>query len=56
MVNFPQGDYLGSSTKIDQIDARIIKILLAESRTSFTDIAKECEISVSAVRMRYKHL
>ncbi len=31
-------------------------MLLAESRTSFTDIAKECKITVGAVRMRYKRL
>ena len=42
--------------KIDEIDAKILKILLAESRTSFTDIAKECKITVTAVRMRYKQL
>ncbi len=42
--------------KIDEIDAKILKILLAESRTSFTDIAKECKITVTAVRMRYKRL
>jgi Lrp/AsnC family transcriptional regulator for asnA, asnC and gidA len=42
--------------KIDEIDATIIKMLLAESRTSFTDIAKECKITVGAVRMRYKRL
>ena len=45
-----------SSTKIDEIDAKILKILLVESRTSFTDIANECKITVSAVRMRYKRL
>jgi len=42
--------------KIDEIDAKILRILLAESRTSFTDIANECKITVSAVRMRYKRL
>jgi DNA-binding Lrp family transcriptional regulator len=47
---------LGSQTKIDLIDAKILKILLSESRTSFTDIAKECKITVTAVRMRYKRL
>ncbi len=31
-------------------------MLLSDSRTSFTDIAKECKITVSAVRMRYKRL
>jgi len=42
--------------KIDETDAKILKMLLKESRTSFTDIAKECKISVGAVRMRYKQL
>ena len=47
---------LKDQIKIDEIDAKILKILLAESRTSFTDIAKECKITVTAVRMRYKRL
>jgi DNA-binding Lrp family transcriptional regulator len=41
---------------IDIIDAKILKILLKESRTSFTEIAKTCKISVCAVRMRYNRL
>ena len=45
-----------SIVKIDEIDATILKTLLAESRTSFTDIAKKCGITVGAVRMRYKRL
>ena len=44
------------AVKIDEIDAKILKILLLESRTSFTAIAKECKITVTAVRMRYKRL
>lgn len=44
------------ATKIDQIDAKILKMLLAEARTSFTDIGTECKITVGAVRMRYKRL
>jgi DNA-binding Lrp family transcriptional regulator len=44
------------SVKIDEIDARILRMLLAESRTSFTDISNECKITVGAVRMRYKRL
>jgi DNA-binding Lrp family transcriptional regulator len=51
-----KGFDLGEQIKIDEIDAKILKILLLESRTSFTVIAKECEISVGAVRMRYKQL
>ncbi len=44
------------ATKIDQIDAKILKMLIAEARTSFTDIGTECKITLSAVRMRYKRL
>jgi len=47
---------LQENISIDLIDARILKMLLKESRTRFTEIAKECKISVGAVRMRYNHL
>ncbi len=47
---------MDSTVKLDVTDAKIIRTLLTEARTSFTDIAKECNISVSAVRMRYKRL
>jgi Lrp/AsnC family transcriptional regulator for asnA, asnC and gidA len=42
--------------KLDLIDAKILKILLKEARTSFTDIAEECKITIGAVRMRYKNM
>ncbi len=45
-----------NNPKIDEIDAKILRALLTESRTSFTDIAKDCKITVGAVRMRYKRL
>jgi DNA-binding Lrp family transcriptional regulator len=45
-----------NSPKIDAIDATILQMLLKEARTSFTDISKECHITVGAVRMRYKRL
>lgn len=47
---------MGDQIQIDKTDAKILKILLLESRTSFTDISNECKITVSAVRMRYKRL
>jgi DNA-binding Lrp family transcriptional regulator len=47
---------LADQIKIDEIDAKILKMLLLESRTSFTALAKECKITVTAVRMRYKRL
>ena len=51
-----KGLLMTCTVKVDEVDARILKILLAESRTSFTEIADECKITVAAVRMRYKHL
>ena len=47
---------LRNDPAIDVIDAKILHILLNESRTSFTNIAKTCSISVGAVRMRYAKL
>lgn len=47
---------MGNNARIDEIDAKILRTLLKESRTSFTEIAKDCKISVGAVRMRYKRL
>jgi Lrp/AsnC family transcriptional regulator for asnA, asnC and gidA len=47
---------LQNRIKIDETDAAILKTLLKESRTSFTEIAKNCKITVGAVRMRYKRL
>ena len=47
---------MANQIKIDEINAQILKILLRDSRTSFTEIAKTCKISVGAVKMRYKHL
>jgi Lrp/AsnC family transcriptional regulator for asnA, asnC and gidA len=42
--------------KIDETDAKILKALLKEARASFTEIAKDCKISVNSVRKRYKRL
>jgi Lrp/AsnC family transcriptional regulator, regulator for asnA, asnC and gidA len=47
---------LRNRTTIDVTDAKILKTLLMESRTSFTEIAEKCKISVGAVRKRYKRL
>lgn len=51
-----KGSKLPNRTKIDETDAKILKTLFKESRTSFTEIAKDCGISVGAVRKRYKRL
>ena len=42
--------------QIDEADSIILKTLLAESRTSFTELAKICGISVTAVIRRYGRL
>jgi Lrp/AsnC family transcriptional regulator for asnA, asnC and gidA len=47
---------LPNGKKLDEKDVKILKTLLKESRTSFTDMARDCKITVGAVRMRYKRL
>ncbi len=42
--------------KLDEIDAKILQTLLKDSRTSFTAMAKDFKISVSAVKNRYERL
>jgi DNA-binding Lrp family transcriptional regulator len=45
-----------TGVKIDEINANIIKALLADARTSFTAMAKQNNITVVAVRSRYENL
>ncbi|MDX1813561.1 MAG: Lrp/AsnC family transcriptional regulator [Candidatus Bathyarchaeia archaeon] len=47
---------LTKQRKIDEIDEKILRTLLKESRTSFTEIAKDCKISINSVRKRYTRL
>jgi Lrp/AsnC family transcriptional regulator for asnA, asnC and gidA len=42
--------------KIDETDITILKTLLNDPRTSFADIAKDCGMSTSTIRMRFKRL
>jgi len=44
------------SVNIDEIDQKIIRILQADSRKAFVDIANEIRLSESAVRRRVKNL
>ncbi len=46
----------GRRTLVDEKDLKIIEMLLANSRTSFTDIAKEIGITDVAVRKRVARL
>jgi Lrp/AsnC family transcriptional regulator, regulator for asnA, asnC and gidA len=41
---------------IDDIDSKILNSLLIESRTSLTEIAKECGVSLTAIARRYNRL
>ena len=42
--------------RIDEIDIKIIKRLLRNSRTSFAEIAEECNVSTLTIRNRYNRL
>lgn len=42
--------------QIDEVNAKILKALLNDARTSFTEMAKQNDISVAAVRNRYLKL
>jgi Lrp/AsnC family transcriptional regulator, regulator for asnA, asnC and gidA len=44
------------SAKVDETDEKIIRILQADSRKAFVDIANEIGLSESAVRRRVKNL
>jgi Lrp/AsnC family transcriptional regulator for asnA, asnC and gidA len=44
------------SSKVDETDERIIRILQTDSRKAFVDIANEIGLSESAVRRRVKNL
>ena len=43
-------------SEIDDVDIKIIKSLLNDSRKKFIDIAKECGISVNTAKHRYSEL
>lgn len=45
-----------NSKMLDNIDVKIIKSLLADARTNFSDIAKKCGVSSTAIHNRYEKL
>lgn len=47
---------MNTRPKIDEIDVKILKALLKDPRTSFTEIAKDCRMSTNAIRIRFKQL
>jgi Lrp/AsnC family transcriptional regulator, regulator for asnA, asnC and gidA len=47
---------LSDRITIDATDEKILRTLMKESRTSFTQIAKDCNITVAAIQKRYNRL
>lgn len=47
---------MGSAVKIDEIDEKILSLLIKDARTRLKDIAKECNISSVSVLNRIKRL
>lgn len=42
--------------KLDDVEIIILKALLKDARANFADIAKECNLSITAVTQRYRKL
>ena len=42
--------------KLDEIDIKILKALLKDARCSFADIAKDCNVSITAIAQRFKKM
>ncbi|MEJ2240836.1 MAG: Lrp/AsnC family transcriptional regulator [Candidatus Bathyarchaeota archaeon] len=47
---------MSAHPKIDEIDVKILKILLNDARTPFSKIGKECGLSSNSIRLRFKQL
>lgn len=44
------------NVKLDEIDVSIIRALQKDARTNFTDIAKNCGVSVDTISKRFKRM
>lgn len=44
------------TSKLDEVDVKIIRALQKDARTNFADIAKDCDVSVDTVSKRFKRL
>ena len=42
--------------KIDNVDIKILKALSRDARTRFADIAKDCNLSITAITQRYRKM
>ncbi|MGD0953954.1 MAG: Lrp/AsnC family transcriptional regulator [Methanotrichaceae archaeon] len=47
---------LSNEVELDEIDAKIIKALLKDARTSLKDIAEDCGLSSNAIHKRIRNL
>jgi Lrp/AsnC family transcriptional regulator for asnA, asnC and gidA len=45
-----------SDIKIDKINTKLLRMLQNDARTSFKDIAKECNVSLDTIKNRYNIL
>ena len=45
-----------SDIRIDNINAKLLRMLQNDARTSFKDIAKECNVSLDTIKNRYNIL
>ena len=45
-----------SDTKVDEIDVKILRMLQNDARTSFKEIAKECNVSSDTIKNRFNVL
>jgi len=55
-VNSLGGFELVSQSKIDELDAEILKILMKDARTSFSEIGKIHGVSANTIRNRFKKM
>lgn len=51
-----KSDNKGDRNIIDEIDASILKSLLVDARTKFSDIAKKCNVSTNSIAKRFHKL
>lgn len=47
---------MGGQRKIDEVDAKILRLLLKDARASFAEIAKDCGVQANVIRTRYNQL
>lgn len=45
-----------SDTKLDKINVKLLRMLQNDARTSFKDIAKECNVSLDTIKNRFNIL